>query len=384
MILFQKFSLISPLANLIAVPLMSLLIVPLTFLAVFCLYVFEPLGLFLFNLLKWPVDGLFWLLELLGQWSLSLVYLPTPTTIIMLLLIMGSFWLLLPRGWPGRWLGVLLLIPLLTLNKEIIPRGEIAMTVLDVGQGLAVLVRTQNHTLLYDTGDKYNKKFNMADSVIIPYMRGQGINVLNKMVISHSDRDHAGSYQEMIAQITIKSVLAGEPEQLNRKPFAQQCARGQQWQWDDVQFQVLSPKEPMADSKNNNRSCVILISSAAKQTILLTGDIEKTIEKQIIKDYPKLTADVLLVPHHGSKTSSSTVFLEHLQPQIALFSFGYKNRFRHPAEKVIQRYHQQQIKIFNTNNGAIDIKSNMTNNSFSVKEYRAANQQLWHRELKQL
>lgn len=397
MILFQQFSLISPLANLIAVPLMSLIIVPLTFLATVLLFVFEPLGRIIFDLLIWPVDGLFWILSGLSQWQMSLIYLSEPTLIILLLVFTGSIWLLMPRGWPGRWLGLVLFLPAFLLEAEKLPSGQIKMTVLDVGQGLAMIVETQNHTLVYDTGDKYSDEFNMADVVIIPYLRSHGISLIDKLIISHSDRDHAGSYRELFEQVKINEVLTGEPDKIkmksvsnvnknviNKKLPVLQCRQDQQWQWDKVVFRVLSPKEPIAGMKNNNRSCVIHITTLTDKTVLLTGDIEKSIEKQLIKDYPDLKADVLQVPHHGSKTSSSTVFLEHIQAKTALFSFGYKNRFRHPAPKVLQRYKKMEINLYNTNNGAIEIKTNITNNSFLVKEYRADKQMFWHRELNQL
>lgn len=397
MILFQQFSLVSPLANFVVVPLMSVIIVPLTFIATVMLFISEPLGQFIFNLLVWPIDGLFWVLANLSQWSLSQVYLPKPTLLVTLFVTIGSFWLLMPKGWPGKPLGILLFLPAFLLETDKLQPGQIKMTVLDVGQGLAMIIRTQNHTLLYDTGDKYSDEFNMADMVIIPYMRMHGIAMINKLIISHSDRDHAGSYQELYDQIQINEVLAGEPDRIsvnlsstlnetvhNSKLMINQCQQGQQWQWDKVIFRVLSPKETTSDIKNNNLSCVIHITNAVNQTILLTGDIEKTIEKQLVNDYPELRANVLQVPHHGSKTSSSAIFLDHIQPDFALFSIGYKNRFNHPAAKVLKTYKKMQVNLYNTNNGAIEINSNITNNSFSVIEYRAAEKMFWHRDLNQL
>jgi len=382
-ILFQQFSLISPLANFIAVPLMSFIIVPVTFLAMLLLFIYEPLGQSAFLLLQWPVDGLFFILDSLTYYLPGRIYLPQPTLLSTVLLIFGSVWLLMPKGWPARWLGILLFLPAFLTQTEKIPQGQMHMTVLDVGQGLAILLRTQNHTLLYDTGDKYSESFNMADAVIIPYMRSYGLTTLDKLIISHSDRDHAGSFQEIVEQLEVTELLAGEPELLP-STTAKQCRQGQQWQWDGIIFKILSPANLSAQVKNNNRSCVIHISNAARQSILLTGDIEKTIEQQLLKDYPELTADILQVAHHGSKTSSSSAFLQQIQPKAAIFSFGYKNRFHHPAEKVVQSYKQLQIKLYNTNNGAIEINSNIINNSFSIIEYRVDKQMFWHRELNQL
>lgn len=400
LIIFHQFSLISPIANLFAVPLMSLVIVPLILLATVLLFIIEPAGVFIFALLEWPIDVLFWSLDSLSQWPQSLIHIAEPSWLVKIMVFFGSLWLLMPKGWHGRWLGGILFFPLFFVEAEKIPQGEIQLVVLDVGQGLAMMLRTRHHTLLYDTGDNYNERFNMADKVIIPYLRLHGVDKVDKLIVSHSDRDHAGSYLELIQQIPVSAVMAGELEKLNvksapdsdknriSKPVAvfsaEQCIRGQQWQWDDVQFQILSPEKPLQGKKKNNRSCVLHITTASNQTVLLTGDIEKNTEKQLLNEYPELKADVLQVPHHGSITSSSSLFLKQLQPQIAVFSFGYRNRFHHPSERVVSRYNKMKVKLYNTSNGTIDIKSNMTNNSFSATEYRVENQRLWHREIKLL
>ncbi|MCW8929693.1 MAG: DNA internalization-related competence protein ComEC/Rec2 [Gammaproteobacteria bacterium] len=400
LILFHQFSLVAPLANILAVPLMSFIVVPMILLATGLLFIYEPLAFLLFKLLEWPINFLFWSLDYLSQWTESLIYIPETPIIVLVMVLMGSLWLLMPKGWHGRWLGVLLILPVFFVEAEKIPEGQIQLTMLDVGQGLAMVLRTRHHTLLYDTGDYYSDQFNMADQVIIPYFRVKGIKKIDKLIVSHSDKDHAGSYSQIIHQIPIKNVLAGEPEQLSVKSSSNlmntgmkskrtffsinQCASGQNWQWDGVNFEVLSPNRPLLVKKRNNRSCVLRVTTASNKVILLTGDIEKKTEKQLLSAYPELKADILQVPHHGSKTSSSFKFLKQLQPKVALFSFGYKNRFHHPASQVIERYKKMQVKLYNTSNGAIDIKSNMTNNSFSVKEYRVEYQQLWNREIMEL
>lgn len=400
LMLFNQFSLISPLANLIAVPVMSLFIVPVTLIATGLIFVFEPLALVIFTALEWSMDGLFVFLSFLSQWSESLVNLSQQSLPILLMVLLGSLWLLMPSGWHGRWLGLFLLLPALFMEAEKIPQGEVHLTMLDVGQGLAMIVRTRHHKLIYDTGDKFSARFNMADSVIIPYMKLQGIANIDTLIVSHSDRDHAGSFEELVKQVTIKRVLSGEQQLLSEKLASftdknennsnklmldiSQCKSGEQWQWDGVHFEILSPTKPLSGIKANNRSCVLYIRTASNLSLLLTGDIEKKSEKQLLKNYPNLKVDVLQVPHHGSKTSSSMAFLKQLEPDIALFSFGYRNRFRHPSQTVLKRYKQLQIKLYNTGNGAIEISSNITNNSFSVKEYRVENQRRWHREIKAL
>ncbi len=396
-LLFHQFSLISPLANLLAVPLMSLVIVPLTLFASVALFIIEPLGLLLFRLLEWPIEFLFWCLQELSQWPESLIYIAEPSLIVSLMVIIGCLWMLMPSGWHGRWLGILLIVPVFFVEAEKIPEGQVQLTMLDVGQGLSMVLRTREHVLVYDVGDKYSEQFNMADNVIIPYFRLKGIKSIDKLVISHSDKDHAGSFSELIDQVPVKEVLAGEPAFLSVKSSSnlaktkikktsvnypvEQCFTGQNWRWNDVHFQVLSPQAHQLNEKNNNHSCVLLITTSKNKRILLTGDIEKKIEKQLLMDYPQLYTNVLQVPHHGSRTSSSADFLKQLQPEIALFSYGYRNRFHHPSAKVIKRYKKMKVKLYNTINGAIDIKSNMTNNSFSVTEYRVEQQRIWHRTI---
>ncbi len=394
MLLFLQFSLLSPIANLFAVPLMSIVIVPLTMLATISLLIFESAGLVLFNLLEWPVEFFFWSLNYLKSWPKSLIHLPEPSLLVAFLASIGALWLLMPKGWPARWLGILLVLPLFFNEPKKIPYGELQLTMLDVGQGLSMVLRTQNHVLVYDTGDKYNETFNLADKVILPFLRRHGIHTIDKLLISHSDRDHAGSYFELLEQVGVNEVLAGEPHKLSVKlssnnnkslislnqenPTVLQCIVGQKWYWDGVEFEVLSPDQTLGNLKNNNRSCVLLISTLTKKRILLTGDIEKKIEKQLLKKNPKLEVDVLQVPHHGSKTSSSSAFLNQLQPKMALFSYGYRNRFHHPSLDVVNRYKESGGKMLTTRNGAIEIQSNMTNNSISVKEYRVIHQKIWH------
>ncbi len=401
-ILFHQFSVVSPLANLVAVPIMSIIIVPMTLLASSLLFIFEPLALLLFTLLKWPIDVLFWHLELLNQLPQSYYFLSEISLTTTILAFIACFWLLMPKGWPGRWLGIVLLLPAIMSSamsneSDKIPAGDVILTVLDVGQGLSTIIRTQNYSLLYDTGDKFSPGFNMSDMVSIPYLRLKGINEIDKLVLSHSDRDHAGSYVEL-NQLSIKEVISGEAKKIEEKyqtylakPSAaiKQCYQGQHWQWDGVKFEILSPVTPTKQLKHknykaNNQSCVILVTTQSQQQILLTGDIEKTIEKQLIKNYPQLNADILIVPHHGSKTSSSMAFLKHINPEIAVFSYGYRNRFRHPADKVVKRYKQKDIKLLNTTNGAIELKQDLDSSSWLIEQYRLENEYFWHRAAKYL
>ncbi len=393
-IFMHQFSLIAPVANFIAIPLMSLVIVPLTLLASMMGIIYEPFSAALFVILQWPIKWLLvWLdwvnfpiLSETGMTNSNMVwYLGDPGWFIIMLSMLGSVWLLMPKSIPGRWLGVLLFLPALLHSADKIEPGNVQMTVLDVGQGLAVIIRTANHTLLYDTGDKYSEAFNFADQVIIPFARISAISHFDKVIISNGDKDHAGSINEILATFNVETLYTSEPDRLvvNQDKFSKNiitCAQGQSWEWDDVKFQFLAPVAEKKYYKSNNRSCVLQLTLTSGQSFLLTGDIEKVAEKQLLADYPELEADVLLVPHHGSKTSSSMNFISQLKPEIAVFSYGYRNRFHFPAKTILKRYQSMNIKLFNTTNGALDINSNISNNSWTIKQYRYSNRHFWHRE----
>ncbi len=230
----------------------------------------------------------------------------------------------------------------------------------------------------------------MADSVIIPFLNYRGINSIDRLIISHTDRDHAGSFQPLYEGFSIKSVMSGEADLpiFNGYPV-KGCQSGQHWVWDGVRFEILSPLSKNglvteAIKNNNNLSCVLLITTAKQIRYLLTGDVEKQVEWQLLMHYPDLKADVLQVPHHGSKTSSGTDFINQLEPKMALFSYGYRNRFHHPSEKVVQKYRKKAVKIYTMVNGVIDIQSDITNNSLSVIQYRELKQRFWHRQARNL
>ena len=394
---FHQLSVIAPIANIIAVPLMSIVIVPAILISTLVSMAYEPLSAWMFQLIGWPIGVLMEFLQYLTDRASNLIYFPHLPWLMVILLCAGCIWLLMPRGWPGRWLGIFLILPIFWAESDRPEQGDVQITVLDVGQGLSMLVQTQHHNLLFDTGDKYSERFNMADTVIIPYLRYKGISKLDTLVISHSDSDHAGSLNELLDVIPVSLIMSGEADVINvklsSKPVKKDtsqississCQKGQNWVWDNVVFKVLSPEETKSDKSANNRSCVLLIASQEGEKFLLTGDIEKKIEKQLLKDNANLKVKFLQVPHHGSNTSSSNHFIQKLEPEIAVFSHGYKNRFKHPSQKVMSRYKKLPIKLYSTNNGAIDISRNLSNNSLSVTQYRLENKRFWHREAESL
>ncbi len=384
-VFFNQLSYVAPAANLIAVPLMSLVVVPITLAAAGFSFISETIAGIVFNWLVYPLDILFEYLNVLDNISQSVFHIAGFSLLAGSLLFAG-LWLLMPKGWPGRAFGLLLFLPLVFTQPDKPEHGTIRLTMLDVGQGLAMVVQTRTHSLVFDTGDNYSQQFNMADSVIIPFLNYRGISRIDRLIISHTDRDHAGSFQPLYEGVSIQSVISGEADSPLFKGYpVKACQSGQNWVWDGVRFEILSPwlkKDLTTESikNNNNLSCVLLITTSSKTRYLLTGDIQKQVERQLLIKYPDLKVDVLQVPHHGSKTSSGIAFINQLEPQMALFSHGYRNRFRHPSEKVVQKYKKKAVKIYTTVNGAIDIQPDITNNSLSVIQYRELKQRFWHRQ----
>jgi competence protein ComEC len=296
---------------------------------------------------------------------------------------LGVLWLLLPRGFPARWLGVPLLVPLIAVAPSRPGPGELWITVFDVGQGLAVLARTERHTLLYDTGPRFNAFADSGSRVIFPYLRGEGIARLDALVISHDDNDHAGGAQSLLASLPVgalwASLPAGHPL-LGIPPLRLPCRAGQRWTWDGVDFHFLHPgPQTIQDAvrPGNDRSCVLRIANAAG-SVLLAGDIEWRAERELLQRLPALLpADALVVPHHGSTTSSTPEFVERVRPRYALFAAGYRNRFGHPREEVVARYRERGSEILRTDRtGAIQLR--ITGDGIAVERERERVRRYWH------
>lgn len=227
------------------------------------------------------------------------------------------------------------------------------LVMFDVGQGLSVLIMSDERAILYDTGAAFPSGFNMSDAVILPYLQYKNIKDLDKVILSHSDNDHAGGLKQLQRGINIKQLITNDKNILNHHKINDSqdsltCYRGNKFYWEGLSFQVLWPIKPDTTKKQrNDDSCVVLVSSGSK-SVLLTGDISKKTERQLINHYPDLKVDILIVPHHGSNTSSSDEFLRHLSPDIALVSAGFINRWKMPTSDVMNRYNKNDIKLINT------------------------------------
>lgn len=324
--LFQQFSLVSPFANAVAVPLVSFLVTPLALLG--CLPGFAW-ALDLAHLLLVPLmDLLRWLATLPG--ALWQQHAPPPWAVPLAML--GAAWLLLPRGFPARWLGLVMFLPLFLIVPERPIPGTLALTVLDVGQGQSVHVQTATHDLIFDTGPAFNAQADSGNRIIVPYLRASGVQRLDRLIVSHADKDHAGGADSLLAAVPV-----GVDER--------HCVDGQGWEWDGVRFRILHPAAEDYEGKrqSNALSCVLKIESP-HGSVLIPGDLEGKAEVEFLARHREdARADILVAPHHGGKKTSTPAFVEAVGAREVIFPVGYRNRFGHPYPDVLARYSAARI-----------------------------------------
>jgi len=332
-----------------------------------------------------PVDALLELCAWLVQWLLEFLEwcaaLPAalwqqhvPPLWSIAVALAGVAWMLAPRGVPWRALGAALLLPAFLLAPAAPMAGEAWITTFDVGQGLAVLVRTQSRALLYDAGPAYGAESDSAARVVVPALRGQGISTLDLVVFTHEDSDHIGGALTVLESFEVAALASSLPpaHPLNGlAPNARRCAAGDAWEWDGVRFEFLHPSGGDA-ARRNDRSCVLRIAAGGR-AVLLTGDIERAAEAELTKK--EIRSDVLLVPHHGSRTSSTAEFISAVSPGWAVVPVGYRSRFGHPNAEVLARYGAAGIAIVRTDrDGAISVRLGHT---LAVESERQRRNRYW-------
>jgi len=378
--IFQKTSVISPLANFLAIPWVSFVIVPLLLIGTITLMLYEPLGnyiLLLCNSLLKPLDAyLSWLSELsFSQWVQH-----SPPVWVILCSVVAVALVLSPKGLPLKVLGLVLLLPIFLVKPGSLPEGSVRFTVLDVGQGLASVIETKNHTLVFDSGPKFSDRFDTGNSVVVPYLRQQGIRDIDLLVISHGDNDHSGGMQSIISQVNTRTVMSGEPERLEMINV-KACEKGYSWDWDGVRFKFLHPSRNKK-FKKNDLSCVLKVMTESG-SLLLTGDIHKKSERILVKySETDLKSDILVAPHHGSETSSHQKFVDSVSAHYIVFPSGYRNRFKHPRPAVKKRYELTGANIYSSaNHGAIQFILDKNTPISSPYTYRQLNRRHWHRDV---
>ncbi len=377
LVLFQQVSLVSPIANALAIPLVSFVITPLALAG--AVLPFD----WILELGHAILEVLMAALEWLAALPSAVWHQHAPLAWTVPLALAGIAWMLLPRGVPARWLGVPLALPLFAVSPPSPGAGELWITVLDVGQGLAVVARTEKHTLLYDAGPAFNAFSDSGSRVILPYLRGEGIDGLDALVVSHDDRDHsggAGSVLEAMPVGVLWSSLSPGHALLAAPAWRAPCVAGRKWLWDGVSFEFLHPSPEAPEGRAvraNNQSCVLRIEAPAGR-VLLTGDIERAAERELLLRAPALLpAEALLVPHHGSATSSTPEFVKQVAPRHAVFAVGHRNRFGHPREDVLARYREAGSGLLRTDTGGA-IQLRFAPGNLGVEAERVRARRYWH------
>ena len=364
LLVFQQFSLVSPLANAVAIPVVSFIVTPLALLA--AVIPWWPIAALAHAVLGW----LMLFLEWCATWPVWEA--PAPPLWAALVAGLGVAVCLLPRGMPGRLLGLALLLPALFWPVERPPAGEAWITALDVGQGLATVVRTRDHALVDDPGPLYSAESDAGQRVVVPDLRSLGIDAVDVLMVTHRDSDHAGGMASVQSALAVGKVLSslgdGEP-----------CRNGQNWDWNGVTLTVLHPEaaDYAETRKSNNLSCVLRIEAGGKR-MLLTSDIEARDEAALLqRDPATLKADVLLVPHHGSRTSSTPEFIATVGAPDVMIPVGYRNRFGHPKADVVARYEATGTRLWRTDrDGALRVA--LGGQGVTLSAWRDERRRYWH------
>ncbi len=377
---FDRVAIAAPLVNLLALPIFNFFTVPL---CLFGMLLDGPLQAAGDTLLRWAYESIrivLMLVKFVAERPQLRISIPAFGSAFALVAVLPLLHVILPFGWPGRRLAWIAIVAVLLYKPPPPPAGCLDYSVLDVGQGLAVVLRTRQHVLLYDTGPAFRSGTNTADLVIMPFLQNVGVERLDKLIVSHADQDHAGGLKSLLRKYETDQVLVGEAVEQSQTPQIQ-CTAGVHWTWDEVRFEILHPRNSSA-WEGNNRSCVVLVSIGSTR-LLLTGDIEAPVETLLVHASGLTRADIVLVPHHGSATSSSSPFVAALQPALAVVSAGFGNRWGMPRADVVQRWEHAGASVLNTAmEGAISQRICSSGGVGPVHRARVDSRKYWHDELR--
>ncbi|MFN3565361.1 MAG: DNA internalization-related competence protein ComEC/Rec2, partial [Burkholderiaceae bacterium] len=385
-VLFQQVSVVSPVANAVAIPVVSLAVTPLALVGAAFVLLPEPLA----SIAVPSFAFAHWLFEVLATALQALVALPwasvpiaAPPAWALLLAVGGVLWLLAPPGWPLRWVGATWLLPLFVWPAPRPVEGELWVTALDVGQGMAVLVETHDAVLLYDTGPRYTAAADAGSRVILPYLRWRGIGRLDALVVSHLDSDHSGGAGSILSALPVARVLTSiDPTHpaLAGSTRIERCEAGQRIALGTLEMRVLHPLAADYERPGvttNALSCVVTVGTGDAR-VLLTGDIPSREEAQLVARGEAIAAPVTSAPHHGSRHSSSAAFVQAARPRWAIVQAGYRNRFGHPDAGVVERYRQAGAQVARTDHaGAVQWRWRR-DGTVEVEAWRRQHARYWH------
>lgn len=374
LLFFGAASPLSPLVNLLMVPWFALVLVPGALIGLPLLPWSALAGLW-YPLVAFPANLTLEFLNWCAAQPLAQVQFAHLPAWFWVPVTGGCLLLLLPAGLPGRPLGLLLLLPLIFVRPQRPGTGEYWFTLLDVGQGLACVVETAEHLLVYDTGPAYASGFNAAEAALLPYLAQRAHTRIHRLVLSNGDRDHGGGLTALRASLPVDDLVSGESEKISG---ARPCRGGERWQWEGVSFTLLHPYPEDRFNGANDRSCVLRVSNG-RWTLLLPGDIEARGEARLLARHGEsLQAQLVVAPHHGSNSSSGQAFVAAVDPRWVLFSAGYRNTYGFPREEVVQRWRERGAQTLSTaRSGAVQLRFTLGEEPPEPRQYRLLNPRYW-------
>lgn len=378
LIFFSQISCLGFFANLIAVSWFALIMMPCCFLGDLLLLTIPAAAKILLSFVLWNIKVLLIFLSCLSHFS-AFIWQPVfPTLWVFCLDLIGVFFLLTTQKIWIRGVSILCFLPLIFSSAPSPQPGEWWFTLLDVGQGLSTVIQTAHHVLIYDTGPRFGSEQDAAQWVIIPFLNRNGIHYIDRMIVSHGDEDHSGGADTLLKTLRVDSLLTSDIDLFKSiYPAVQLCEENTHWQWDGVDFQLLSPP-PGLPYQDNNSSCVLKVQDK-RHSVLLTGDIEAPLESNLIyREGVRLSSEILVAPHHGSKTSSSPTFASAVHPRYVLYPVGYLNRFHFPHPSVVARYSSILSTQFDTaTDGAITFEIDPNREKMAFRLYRLTDRHIW-------
>lgn len=370
-------SVLAPIVNLLLVPLFAFLVVPLSLIGSLLAPLSTDVAATVLETLSIGLDMLPVLLRAAGRFGWSLPGGDANGPMAVLLALAAVLWLQ-PPGLPIRRVAGVLLIGLVLPRVDRVPAGDFRVAVLDVGQGFSAVIETQHHCLVFDTGPEFSSGFSAASAVLLPYLGQRGATAVDRLVVSHGDRDHAGGLRLLTGRVDVVETLSGEPERLSVD--AAPCVAGERWRWDGVLFEFLQPPRS-AGLRGNNASCVLRVSNQAG-SLLLTGDIEQSVEQWLVnRRNGALESRVVVASHHGSRSSSSGHFVEATRPDYVVFAAGWANRYGFPAAEVAARWARAGVHGLDTATaGTIGFHFRRDGGLLGPTLHRVTERRYWHHD----
>jgi competence protein ComEC len=352
---FGAVSLVSALVNLYAIPLYTLLIVPAVLVSCAVAIIADEAGAVMLDWTGRLIESTWPLIEVPASWTLATWSIAGLDGIAWIALILGALAALSPLPVLGRIAGGVLVATACLWRPALVPEGAARLTILDVGQGLSVVVETRGHTLVYDAGPSFRTGSDTGQLVVVPFLKARGIRTVDRVVVSHDDDDHKGGAGSVLALMDAHaltlgpSLRASEFDDRRAQLTRDTCRRGEAWSWDGVGFRWLHPGD-VGYQRDNDSSCVLLVS-AGGHAALVTGDIEAEAERDMLRESALAAVDVVVVPHHGSRTSSTQDFVTAVRPRWAVYAVGHRNRWNFPERGVMERWEQAGAQGVRTSDG---------------------------------